>query len=120
MMNLNYIMKKWMTIGLTAMLLTSSFPVNVFAAEAEIPETELTGEVQTESEDEASVSEETADFEQFGAADDGKNMAGAEEDSWKSIFEAAGYEVTCVLDGLGQLSTIQQLFVAHAAKAMAS
>ena len=53
MMNLNYIMKKWMTIGLTAMLLTSSFPVNFFAAEAEIPETELTGEVQTESEDEA-------------------------------------------------------------------
>ena len=41
------------------------------------------------------------------------DMAGDEEDSWKSIFEAAGYEVTCVIEGLGQLEEVQQLFVQH-------
>lgn len=45
------------------------------------------------------------------------DMAGNEEDSWKSVFEAAGYEVWCVVEGLGQLEEIQQLFVEHAASA---
>ena len=48
------------------------------------------------------------------------DMAGDEEDSWKSIFEAAGYEVECVLEGLGQLDGIQQLFVQHAQTAIDS
>ena len=47
------------------------------------------------------------------------DMAGAEEDSWKSVFEAAGYEVECVLQGLGQSSVVQQMFVRHTAEAMA-
>ena len=47
------------------------------------------------------------------------DMAGAEEDSWKSVFEAAGYEVECVLQGLGQSSVVQQMFVQHTAEAMA-
>ncbi len=47
------------------------------------------------------------------------DMAGDEEDSWKSIFAAAGYEVECVLEGLGQLEAVQALIVAHAAEAMA-
>ena len=42
------------------------------------------------------------------------DMAGDDEDSWKSIFESAGYEVICKLEGLGQLPEIQELFVAHA------
>ena len=46
------------------------------------------------------------------------DMAGDEEDSWKSAFEAAGYEVTCQVNGLGELEAIQQLFVAHAQAAM--
>lgn len=46
------------------------------------------------------------------------DMAGDEEDSWKSAFEAAGYEVTCQVSGLGELEAIQQLFVAHAQAAM--
>lgn len=46
------------------------------------------------------------------------DMAGDEEDSWKSIFEAAGFEVECVLKGLGQNTAIQQMFVEHAAAAM--
>ena len=48
------------------------------------------------------------------------DMAGDEEDSWKSIFETAGYEVECVLEGLGQLPKIQQLFVQHAQAAIDS
>lgn len=48
------------------------------------------------------------------------DMAGDEEDSWKSIFEAAGYEVACVLEGLGQLPEIQQIFVQHAQAAIDS
>lgn len=48
------------------------------------------------------------------------DMAGDEEESWKSVFEAAGYEVACVLKGLGELESIQQLFVEHAQAAMDS
>ena len=42
------------------------------------------------------------------------DMAGDEDDSWKSIFESAGFEVTCVVEGLGQLEEVQNLFVQHA------
>ncbi len=48
------------------------------------------------------------------------DMAGDEEDSWKSAFEAEGYEVECLLRGLGENETIQQLYVAHAQKAIDS
>lgn len=40
-------------------------------------------------------------------------MAGDEEDSWKTIFTEAGFEVTCVLRGLGENADIQQLVVKH-------
>lgn len=46
------------------------------------------------------------------------DMAGDEEDSWKSVFEAAGYQVETVVEGLGQLERIQQLFIAHAQAAI--
>ena len=46
------------------------------------------------------------------------DMAGDEEDSWKSAFEAEGYEVVCVVEGLGQLPEIQQLYVKHAQEAI--
>ncbi len=42
------------------------------------------------------------------------DMAGDEEDSWKSVFEAAGYEVECVIEGLGQMEAIQEMILAHA------
>ena len=48
------------------------------------------------------------------------DMAGDEEDSWKTAFEEAGYEVTCVVKGLGELEAIQQLFVQHAQAAVDS
>ncbi len=42
------------------------------------------------------------------------DMAGDEEGSWKTTFENEGYEVECVLEGLGELPAIQQLYVQHA------
>ena len=47
------------------------------------------------------------------------DMAGDEEDSWKTTFESNGYDVTCVLEGLGQIPEIQDLFVEHAKQAAA-
>ena len=46
------------------------------------------------------------------------DMAGDDEDSWKSQFEAAGYEVTCVVEGLGQLEAVRQILVEHAGVAI--
>lgn len=46
------------------------------------------------------------------------DMAGDEEDSWKTAFENEGFEVECVLKGLGQYSGIQQLLVDHAKAAI--
>lgn len=48
------------------------------------------------------------------------DMAGSEEESWKSTFEAAGYEVECIVKGLGEMKEIQQLFIEHAQMAMES
>lgn len=48
------------------------------------------------------------------------DMAGDEGDSWKSIFEAEGYEVECVLRGLGENEDIQKVYVEHAQKAIDS
>lgn len=41
------------------------------------------------------------------------DMAGDEEDSWKTAFENAGYEVECLIKGLGEMESIQQIYVAH-------
>lgn len=46
------------------------------------------------------------------------DMAGDEEDSWKTAFQNAGYEVQCVVSGLGELEAIQQLLVEHARAAI--
>ena len=48
------------------------------------------------------------------------DMAGEDEDSWKSVFEAAGYEVVCVLEGLGQVEAVRTLIAEHAAEAIAA
>ncbi len=42
------------------------------------------------------------------------DMAGDEDDSWKSAFEKAGYKVECLLRGLGENEAIQQMYVEHA------
>ncbi len=46
------------------------------------------------------------------------DMAGDDEDSWKTVFENAGYEVVCVLKGLGEYEAIQNLLAAHAQAAI--
>lgn len=46
------------------------------------------------------------------------DMAGDEEDSWKTVLKKEGYEVECILEGLGQIPTIQDIYVAHTQTAM--
>ncbi|MBQ7795305.1 MAG: sirohydrochlorin cobaltochelatase [Lachnospiraceae bacterium] len=46
------------------------------------------------------------------------DMAGDEEDSWKTILTNEGYKVECVLEGLGQIPAIQELYTTHMADAM--
>ena len=46
------------------------------------------------------------------------DMAGDDADSWKSTFEAAGYEVVPVVRGLGELEEIQKIYVQHAQAAI--
>ena len=48
------------------------------------------------------------------------DMAGDEEDSWKSEFTREGFEVECVLKGLGQYEGIQALIVKHLADTIAA
>ena len=48
------------------------------------------------------------------AGDHAKNdMAGNDEDSWKTILIKNGFEVHTVLDGLGSLAGIQAIFIEH-------
>lgn len=48
------------------------------------------------------------------AGDHAKNdMAGDDEDSWKSQLEQSGYKVNCYVRGLGENSKIQDLFIEH-------
>lgn len=48
------------------------------------------------------------------AGDHARNdMAGDEEDSWKTILEEKGYEVEVKLVGLGELNGIQEMYVNH-------
>ncbi len=48
------------------------------------------------------------------------DMAGDDEDSWKSMFEAAGFDVSCQIAGLGRIPTIQAQYVVHTVLAMAN
>lgn len=48
------------------------------------------------------------------------DMAGDEEDSWKSAFEAEGYKVECLMRGLGENEAIRQIYVDHAKAAIDS
>ncbi len=41
------------------------------------------------------------------------DMAGDDSDSWKSKFEAAGYQVECIIKGLGANKDIQQIYIQH-------
>lgn len=46
------------------------------------------------------------------------DMAGDDPDSWKCQFEQAGFEVECVLKGLGEYPEIHNLFIRHIKQAL--
>ncbi|MBR1629521.1 MAG: sirohydrochlorin cobaltochelatase [Lachnospiraceae bacterium] len=46
------------------------------------------------------------------------DMAGDDDDSWKSVFESEGYEVECVLEGIAQIPAIRELYADHAKAAI--
>ena len=48
------------------------------------------------------------------------DMAGDEEDSWKSMFNASGAfdSVDCQIEGLGRIDAVKELYVAHTAAAL--
>lgn len=46
------------------------------------------------------------------------DMAGNSPDSWQSILQANGYEVTCHLHGLGELPFVQDMLVEHLKRVM--
>lgn len=46
------------------------------------------------------------------------DLAGEEEDSWKSILEKEGYRVTCDLKGLGEYPGIRRLYMEHLKEAV--
>ena len=48
------------------------------------------------------------------------DMAGDEEDSWKVILTEDGYTVETVLEGLGQIKGIQDIYIKHIQDAMSS
>ena len=48
------------------------------------------------------------------------DMAGDEEDSWKTILQNEGYEVTCILKGVGEIEAIRAIYVEHAQEAVNS
>jgi len=48
------------------------------------------------------------------------DMAGDEDDSWKNVLTAEGFEVECVLRGLGERASVRGLYAAKAGAAMES
>ena len=52
------------------------------------------------------------------AGDHAKNdMDGEDESSWRSMLTARGYQVRCILEGLGENPAIRAIFVRHAMEA---
>ena len=48
------------------------------------------------------------------------DMAGDEEDSWKNMFMANGYDVECVIEGLAQCEDIRKVYIKHVQKVIDS
>lgn len=48
------------------------------------------------------------------------DMAGDDDDSWKTMFTEAGFTVLTQISGLGRIDAVQQLYVAHTAAAIDS
>lgn len=41
------------------------------------------------------------------------DMAGDEDDSWKTVLTGEGYEVECILEGLGQIPAVRDIYIGH-------
>lgn len=41
------------------------------------------------------------------------DMAGDEDDSWKTVFSENGFEVSCILRGIGEFKGIQDIYIEH-------
>jgi sirohydrochlorin cobaltochelatase len=55
------------------------------------------------------------------AGDHAQNdMAVDEEDSWKNMFMAKGYDVECVVEGLAQCEDIRKVYIKHVQKVIDS
>ena len=53
------------------------------------------------------------------SGDHAKNdMAGDDEDSWKVILEREGFEVSCILEGLGENAEIRKILLDHVSNAL--
>lgn len=48
------------------------------------------------------------------------DLSGEDADSWKNRFQASGYEVRCVLKGLGEYPQLRQILLDHVADSMRS
>lgn len=46
-----------------------------------------------------------------------RDIAG-DDGSWKSAFEAEGFEVRCIMKGMGELQAVQDIYAAHASAAV--
>lgn len=46
------------------------------------------------------------------------DMSGEDEDSWKSQLEAEGYEVSCVMRGLGEYPGVRKIYLDHIREAI--
>ena len=42
------------------------------------------------------------------------DMAGDDDDSWKNLLVKKGFEVHCILKGLGEYKSIREIFIKHA------
>ena len=49
-----------------------------------------------------------------------EDMAGDDENSWKTRFSEKGYQVECIVKGLGEFTEIQEMFVDHVKDALNS
>lgn len=54
----------------------------------------------------------------FVAGDHAKNDMAGEEDSWKQLLERDGYKVRPILQGLGELPAVRQIFMDHLDESM--
>lgn len=52
------------------------------------------------------------------AGDHAINDMAGEEDSWKSVMEAKGYKVNCILKGLGEYGEVREMYIEHLKKAL--